>query len=239
MPGSEKKYKDGSLMKPAKYEKLWCPVIQGYQRSDTVTAAHLAPNALGPSLLTYLTGTPVETTMLVGNGILLDRSIEEELDNGNVAIIPVGNIEDPVELKLVIIDESLRSVRFGNGTWDVFDGRVLKFKNSARPQKRFLYLRYAMTMLYALRHKRPGYESLQSNIWPSRIIWASPGKYVRKSSIQVIAGLIGEHFTETFDDEEDPHSSSEIHQNLTAKFRAVVDGMPNCDSDSDDDDDEY
>jgi hypothetical protein len=96
-----------------------------------------------------------------------------------------------------------------------------------------VYLRYAMTILYAWRHKRPGYETLRSTIWLSRLIWASPGKYVRKSSLQSIGGLIGEHFDQTFDDEEDPSSYSAMSQALTAKFRAVIDALP---SDGDDDD---
>jgi hypothetical protein len=88
-----------------------------------------------------------------------------------------------------------------------------------------------MTMLYAWRHKLPGYESLRSNIWPSRLIWASSGKYVRKSSLYLIGGLIREHFDGTFDDEEDPRSFSEISQTLTAKFQAEVDATQSEDED--------
>jgi hypothetical protein len=111
------------------------------------------------------------------------------------------------------------------GKWDILDGRILKFKNSARPQKRFLYLRYVMTMLHAWRHKQPGYETLRSNIWPSRLIWAPPGKYVRSSSLQSIGGMIREHFDQTFDDDENEHCSTETSEKMKAKFESIVDEL--------------
>jgi hypothetical protein len=237
-PASEKMMPDDETqVKPAKYKAIWCPVLQEYLLTEDVIAAHICPNSLSPALISHLTGAETETTMLLGNGILLTRSVGRQLDQGGIALIPARGIEDPIQLKLVVIDESIRSLSYGGKEkWDDLDGRILKFKNSSRPQKRLLYLRYAMTMLHAWRSKLPGYESLQSNIWPSRIIWASPGKYVRKSTLQSIGGLIGEHFEETFDDEEDLSSLSEISRNLTAKFQAVVDGMG---SDDDDDDEDY
>jgi hypothetical protein len=91
--------------------------------------------------------------MLVGNGILLHKKIEIQLDRGAVALIPANLvIEDtPIELKFVLINESERQNRIavGGTTWGDIDGRILEFKNSARPLKRYLYLRYAMTILYA------------------------------------------------------------------------------------------
>jgi hypothetical protein len=237
-PGIEKTMRDAQdRVKPIKYAELWCPVLQVYLDSSTVTASHVVPQTLSASLTTYLTGTHMDTTMLLGNGILLSTFIERQLDKGGIALVPAGGIENPIELKLVIIDESIRATSYtSKEKWGDLDGRILKFKNSARPQKRFLYLRYAMTILYAWRHKRPGYETLRSTIWPSRLIWASPGKYVRKSSLQSIGGLIGEHFDHTFDDEEDSSSFSAMSQALTAKFRAVVDALPR---DGDDDDGDY
>jgi hypothetical protein len=223
-----------------RYSWIWCPVSQVYLESPYIRASHIAPKSLGPRVLSYLTGTTSESTMLVGNGILLADLIKGQLDKGGIVIIPTGNIESPIELKLVIINEDLRNQNWSPyppyQRWDALDGRILQFKNASRPNKRFLYLRYAMTMLYALRHKVAGYERLQSDIWPSRLIWASPDKYVRKSCLQSIGGLIGEHFDETFEDEEDCPQRSLVSQNLLAKFRAVVDTMP-CDADSDSDDD--
>ena len=121
--------------------------------------------------------------------------------------------------------------------WDQLDGRSLEIQERGASTKRFLYLKYTMTMLHAWRHKTPGYERLQSDIWPSRLIWASPGKHVRKSSLQSIGGLIGEHIGETFDDEEDELSQSETSRNLMSKFRAVLDTMPTSEDEDEDDED--
>jgi len=229
-----------------KYAHLWCPVSQAYLDSADVAAAHVAPKTLGAAAMSYLTGTHTDTVMLVGNGILLHKKIEIQLDRGAVALIPTSLVTDdtPIELKFVLIDESERQnqISVGGTTWGDIDGRILEFKNSARPLKRYLYLRYAMTMLYAWRHKTPGHEDLRANVWPSRVVWATPGKYVRKSSLHSIGGLIGEHFTETFDDDEDPAALSDVSQNLMAKFQAVVDEMSGNGGDDDDldslDDDE-
>jgi hypothetical protein len=90
--------------------------------------------------MTYLTGTELDTTMLVGNGILLSTLIERQLDRGGIAIIPAGSIESPVELKVVIIDESIRSRSYyGANTSKLgdLDGRILKFRNSAPRRNAF------------------------------------------------------------------------------------------------------
>lgn len=236
-PGSAKiSIKNG--VQSVRYAWLWCPVSGDYLPSTSVRAAHIAPKRLGPSTLSYLTGTTVDTTTLIGNGMLLATPFENALDQGHIILIPTGRTESPIELKLVLINEEMRNMRYSQGkNWSDVDGQILQFKNSARPQKRFLYLRYAMTILYAIRYKVPGYERLQSNFWPSRVIWASPGKYVRKSALQIVGGFIGEHFTDTFDDDED---SVAVSQNQMAKFRAVVDtpSSRNVDGEDAEDDDE-
>jgi hypothetical protein len=75
-----------------RYSELWCPVFQTYMPSDRIIAAHLAPKSLGTAVISYLTGTDLDTTMLLGNGILLSDTIEAALDRGSIAIIPAGNI---------------------------------------------------------------------------------------------------------------------------------------------------
>jgi hypothetical protein len=218
-----------------RYDQYWCPILREYMEPKVIKAAHIAPHTLGPTMISYLTGTATDTTMLMGNGILLYTVFEDQLDRGGIAFVPAAGTDDPVELKLVLVDESLRSKRaFLAKTWGDFDGQTLEFKNSARPQKRFLYLRYAMTILHAWRSKLQGFEVLQSRIWPSRLIWATPGKYIRKSPLLVIGGMIGEHLDQTFDDQDDP----DISQHLIAKFRAVIDEIPTNDHDDFEDDDD-
>jgi hypothetical protein len=85
-----------------------------------------------------------------------------------------------------------------------------------------------MTILHAWRCKVPGYEVLQSRIRPSRLVWASPAEYIRKSPLLVIGGVIGEHLDQTIAEKASDTS-------LTAKFQAVIDDMPTRDDDSDDD----
>lgn len=70
------------------------------------------------------------------------------------------------------------------------DGRHLNFLNDNRPACRFLYFRYLMTYLAQKKAKN---FSWASNIYGDGNIWATPGPYLRKSMLQVLARSICDH----------------------------------------------
>lgn len=64
------------------------------------------------------------------------------------------------------------------------DGKRLEFLNASRPAKRFLYFRFIITYLNA---KRQG-NSFFTNIADSKQgFWASPGPYLRRSTLTSLA----------------------------------------------------
>ena len=83
--------------------------------------------------------------------------------------------------------------------------RELHWSNSSRPAKRYLYFRFLMTYLI---HKTKG----QSTDWVDQIaakgkMWCTPGPYLRRSMVQLLARECGDQFLpevfyeQTFEDQ--------------------------------------
>jgi hypothetical protein len=68
------------------------------------------------------------------------------------------------------------------------DGRELEFLGATR---RFLYFRYIMTYLY---YKKLGRIKWASQIEAHGYMWATPGRYLRQSMLQVLARQVSDHY---------------------------------------------
>jgi hypothetical protein len=208
----------------------WCPVGRCYHLWNRLKTVPIVPHSLGPELMSYLTGTDMTSTLLVGNGLLLPFKLGEQLNRGGVALVPVNGTDDPIELRVVVVDQSIRPksiYRYGGAKkFGDVDGQVLGFKTSVRPQKRLLYVRYAMTILRAWRLKMPGYEALRST-WPAHLVWTHPGAFIRKSPLR-IAGILGQHLDQTFDG-----CFPDMSERFDDQFQAEVDAMPEYNDDVD------
>lgn len=218
-----------------RYRHLWCPITKQFHASSDIIAAHIVPYTLGPQVVSYLLGEMVQDTTILGNGMLMHEKFEKKFDSADIVLVPDGPFGkgDTLELKLVLIDQDLANlVVIAPRKWKDFDGVRLQFRNLSRPQKRYLYLRYAMTMMHMFNHKRSGYEALRERIWPSRLVWATPDRWLNG---RLMSGIIGEHLG-TFDG--DKYGSKEDQENLNEAFRAAIDAIPTRDDYDDDDDDE-
>jgi hypothetical protein len=111
-----------------------------------------------------------------------------------------------------------------NGTtWGDIDGRELTFLTPNRPAKRYLYLRYVITYLH---HKKTGnsewLEQAMSNSNARGYMWATPGPYLRRSMLVVLARRVSDNFLPealydqtTFDDADScPSRSAEEEEDL-------------------------
>lgn len=67
-------------------------------------------------------------------------------------LVPVSDRE-PLELKLVLLDERLRNTKAGYSgkTWAGIDGTVLEFKGENRPGRRYLYYHFVVSICRASR----------------------------------------------------------------------------------------
>jgi hypothetical protein len=170
------------------YQKLfWCCISGTWTELDDtdskVRAAHIVPYNIGELNASYLFGPPpdgVEHLMNPRNGLPMKALYEEHMDDGSFVLVPVANSDD---IKVVVLKRGIDS------DLAAINGKILSFPNDFRPAKRYLYFAFVMTLLRRQRHDVPGW-------WRSCMeygmqqIWATPGEYLRHSTLKVMARRI-------------------------------------------------
>ena len=153
-----------------------------------VKCAHITPFSFDSKELYYMFGTDDAALQDPRNGLMLNRVIEGAFDNGWIAIVPNGSVDQtPTEWKLVVLKDSIRNdtvytpLTGGAITrWRDIDGIALRVRNNNRPARRYLYFRYVMAYMNAVIER---YTDIEKKL-PNGSIWASPDKpdgYLRKS----------------------------------------------------------
>ncbi|KAH8802856.1 hypothetical protein F5884DRAFT_756171 [Xylogone sp. PMI_703] len=99
--------------------------------------------------LAYLFGVRESVLSEPRNGITLRSVIEGGLDEGWIVLVPDKPKEGKETVwRCVLVDESKASHMIHPGTrWKNIDGKELKFPTPNRPARRYLYLRYVITLL--------------------------------------------------------------------------------------------
>ncbi|KAI9789413.1 MAG: hypothetical protein M1816_006073 [Peltula sp. TS41687] len=179
-------------------KEAWC-CLTGWTESSDTKAAHIVPKSLQSQELSYLFGVGEAVLSDARNGLILHKKIEEALDSGLIAIVPVSEaLETPTRWKLLLTDDSkAKDHALGfSGTgfvlWKHLDGRELKFRGNRRPARRFLYFRYIMTYLICQQLGR----SLE---WTKKAdtkghMWPTPGPYLRESMLKMLASKVSHQF---------------------------------------------
>lgn len=177
------------------YDKeCFCCVLGEWIPAHYATVAHIVPYSFNSMKLGYLFGEQESSPLAIGsNGPVMHQSIEQAFDDGVFAIVPDSPLDaETIEYRIVLLDPAYTNGKVvWEGPWkrkDV-DGKRLTFQNprgdavTARPARRFLYLRYCLAIMYAL-------ERNFSRKLPPGEIWASLNKpcgYVRKSTLRLLA----------------------------------------------------
>ncbi len=186
-PESEKDY-------PESERAFWCPITKQYHcfGMKAVDIVQIVPHAIGEVNCIHLFGSEEVGTghlMSTKNGILLHPHLEAALDKAQIAIVPADE-ENPSaeELKVVVFDESiLKLTRVGlNFDWKSLNGLRLQFRNGNRPDLRYLYFSYLVTLCRRRRFEGSGWQS-DLKKYAVRTMWGSSGKWVRESSLRAIA----------------------------------------------------
>ncbi|KAI9761976.1 MAG: hypothetical protein M1840_001505 [Geoglossum simile] len=138
----------------------------------------------------YLFGEPsrgAEIIWSMGNGLVMDNALEKQFDKGDFVLVPIPT-------------EPGRPSRWRFKKIGDLDGTELEFKNENRPAHRFLFYHFVSTLLRYVRYEKPGWAEKRVNL-PTGKIWATPGPYLRKSMLRVLANVIGncEPSEEVFD----------------------------------------
>jgi hypothetical protein len=182
----------------------WCPVVKDYVVTPSLlmTAAHLVPYCIGEANAAYLFGVNLDqgfsSLWSEKNGLLLHTSVEKAYDKAQLVIMP--RFDNNNILTVVLLDQSIAdSVVYPaqRGMLRYKDLGDLEFKTDARPGRRNLYISTLFTIFRRKRHGVPGHEHDFDRLSMSNnAVWASPGKWMRRSILQCIASEIGDVFTD-------------------------------------------
>ncbi|EFX01747.1 hypothetical protein CMQ_8213 [Grosmannia clavigera kw1407] len=119
------------------------------------------------------------------------KNYERLLDTARAVILPASNDPDETELKFYLLTSDIG--RASTRIWgDMLNGRELNFKNEFRPSKKYLYFKFVISLLRRRRIEVPGFENDLVNLpSPSKVMWASPGSYMKKSILYKFSRQLG------------------------------------------------
>ena len=166
-------------------------------------------------------------------------SLEKAMDKARIAIVPADETNPSArDLKVVVFDRAiLKPTGHSTGIpWAKLDGLRLEFKNDNRPRLRYLYFTFLMSMFRRRRFECTGWKSDLTRFAGGNM-WASPGNWLRGSSIRTIARRIAhetnlEAFTgthdlplhlRTIDKRDDDVVADEVIESYEAKVSEVDD----------------
>ncbi|KAK5445268.1 hypothetical protein LTS15_010049 [Exophiala xenobiotica] len=176
-------------------QQVWCSLIGEYFDAPKVKAAHLVPKCLKEEELITLFGSDEkEAIKSPRNGLPLYTTVEQALDEGDIVIVPIPTDDGPTRWKCLLVNENKRKLtcylrssgksKPDKHLWADYDGKELQFLNDNRPARRFLYFRFIITFLNS---RNFGNFDFSNSVEAQRNFWASPGQYLRKSTLIVLA----------------------------------------------------
>ncbi|KAJ6016929.1 hypothetical protein N7451_000308, partial [Penicillium sp. IBT 35674x] len=207
---------------------MFCHVLGTHFDKRTVKAAHLVPKSMTREELAHLFGDEDAVITLPQNGLSLHHKVESLLDKGEIAIIQMpGRMTTPTTWQCVVLDESLNNnIIFQHAGTIIrvqdLDGRRLTFKNDNRPRRRYLYMRFIISYLWAKRRDLPTMDEKVE----ARKFWPSGGAYLQKSTLQTLARCVSgckipENLIadQTFEGSSDTAKDTEVAMVLAADIR--------------------
>lgn len=185
---------------PDDEDGFWCPISQRYVHKTDAVAAHIVPHAIGEENASYIFGLPRDQGWSVlwdkCNGMCLYRAVESALDHGEVVIVPWKDDEGndvAGEYRAIVLGAKL--LRRGEGqsgpNWKKINGRKLVWRNNNRPAARYLYCHFAYSLLRRQRYDVPGWFE-DRVIVPKGTLWATPGSWLRRSTLKALAAEVGD-----------------------------------------------
>ncbi|KAI1131902.1 hypothetical protein F5Y10DRAFT_261609 [Nemania abortiva] len=183
----------------------WCVISGRFWPEHMVVAANIVGCNLGEASANYIFGRAGKALinghlMSPQNSLPMLKEYEELLEDGNLIFEPVD--KDATAWKVIVLDEWLRAssvtefcipvvgdrgdvIPWASGLHE----RKLSFVNSFRPYRQYLYFASCLNILRRQRLQGPGWwKDFSSN---NKAIWATTGQYLRRSTIKLMAHLIG------------------------------------------------
>ncbi|CAG8092718.1 unnamed protein product [Penicillium salamii] len=158
---------------------------------ESVKAAHIIPKKLDREQLAHLFGDEDWEPSQPQNALSLHHKVETLLNRGEIAIVPMaGVMKTPTEWRFIVLNESLDMDVAYSGDYrpgqegsiiraQDLDNRPLQFTSANRPLRRYLYMRFLISYLWAKRHLVAGLEQKVE----SKRFWPSAGTYLERSTM--------------------------------------------------------
>jgi len=202
--------------------QIYCVISRGWFDYEDMNAGYIVSRRIGPEAFEYVfgngSGSRLDTS---DNCLLMHRTVERNMDNGNFVLVPVEPSERPIKRwKIRMTNSAALDVSMGSKQLKDLHDKEVDFKNDARPAARFLYFHFLISLLRNRRDQQPGWEEFALDLISGRP-FASAGPYLRDSMLLSLAragggldeeterGLLGSEGTETFTEKEKLSSREE------------------------------
>jgi len=198
-------------------QQVWCHITGRAWAKEVVKAAHIVPKGLGGEEIAFLFGESEFVLKDPRNGLTLHKNVEAQMDQGKIAIIPAEfpvTAEKSSWKCFVVVDDMMDKIMTNYGDerilWRVsleysrflsnlylltciflhkhLHEKPLTFRTPNRPARRYLYLRFLATYMYA---KKIEYTRFTEAVETNRDFWPSPGPYLEKSTLLAVAKTAG------------------------------------------------
>jgi hypothetical protein len=175
-------------------DDVWCVIHGQWIPSSNARAAHIVRYNVGEISASHLFGPATDKNghlMSAMNGLPMADVYEQAFDEARLVIVP----NEKGELIVVVLDEEIKNKPEPVTPWPKLHGglhgRRLQFPNEFRPSMRYLYLSCCTNILRRQRHNIKGWTRDRLGPLMPRKNWASPGDYLRTSTLQKLARLVG------------------------------------------------
>ncbi|KAL1845114.1 hypothetical protein VTK73DRAFT_1096 [Phialemonium thermophilum] len=168
----------------------FCVVSGKFWPKSFVRAAHIVRHNVGEVPAEHIFGPAPDGKGHIwhpSNGLPMLQIYEELFDDGEIAIVPDTTVAGG--WKVVFFDPQYASTLqqdedcpYGSQLHE----RRLTFRSDFRPRARYLYYAFCINMLRRQRHAVPGW-NVDRMTYGLRDVWASPTKYLRTSTLQLLA----------------------------------------------------
>ncbi|KUL89945.1 hypothetical protein ZTR_02890 [Talaromyces verruculosus] len=122
-------------------------------------------------------------------GITLHKNIESALDQGEIVIVPKP-VGDETRWECILVDQAKADqtalILTGGQQlkWKELHHKELVFRGEKRPARRYLYFRFIITVLHAM---RKGNDEFISELQKKDEFWPSPGEYLQRATLVALA----------------------------------------------------
>ena len=228
-------------------ENVWCPIARQSFAARLTIAARIVPFGIGEANASYVFGCkPGEGHGVIfseANGLMMHGAFQKPFDHGVIVIVP--DPTDHNEFMTLILAESFLLDDEDvcpaiPHPWRYFHKRRLQFQTPARPSKRYLYVHAVLMIFQRKRYDVPGWQRDRDQVFMGQI-WATPGKWARKSMVEALAVEMGDKWEE----EDDGGALAELPGRLSPEEEADIAtvmryglGTQLCDEEDEDDDDD-